>query len=77
MEHGETYDQGTIREIREELGLSVELFDNKRPDYVNEQFLKDKHYVILASAGYAAEDAHREKNEELVNKWFEYPKDIH
>ena len=36
LEPNETYIQATAREVEEELGIDVELFDTHRPDYINE-----------------------------------------
>lgn len=61
--------------MSEELGLSAELFNAKRPDYINELIMKDKQYMVLASAAYCDESAAKAQNENLVNQWFEYPRD--
>ena len=48
---GETYLEATAREIREELGLDIELLRPHRPDFVRETIEPDQyHFIILASA---------------------------
>lgn len=37
--------------------------------------MKDKQYMVLASAAYCDESAAKAQNENLVNQWFEYPRD--
>ena len=64
LELGETYSQATSREVREELGLQVELYDEQRPDYINEIIFNDKQYMIVSTAAYVAEDSIRSQDHE-------------
>ncbi len=52
---GETYLEATKREIREELGIDIELLRPDRPDFVKETIQPDEyHFIILASAAVPA-----------------------
>ena len=48
---GETYIEASVREIREEVGLDIELLRPDRPDFVREMIQPDQyHFIILTSA---------------------------
>ena len=46
----EQYTDATLREVREETGLEVELISPKRPEYINEAITGDNHYLIIVSS---------------------------
>ena len=43
---GETYLEASVREIREEVGLEIELLRPHRPDFVREMIQPDEYHFI-------------------------------
>ena len=52
------------------------MFDEKRPEYVNEIIVNDKHYVILASAGWVIGERSAKYERNIEGKWMEWPGEV-
>ena len=71
QEIGETYIEACAREVREEVGLDIELLRPHRPDYVRETIEPEQyHFIILSSAAVPTNDIVHPDKENIVSKWF-------
>jgi len=77
LELQETHSEATVREIKEELGLTLRLFNPQQVDYINYQVHKSTLYMVLVSCGFVDENELPETgSESLVSRWFEYEREF-
>ena len=70
-EQNETFTEATLREVREETGLDVELLRPRRPDFVKELIAPGQyHFVILSSAAVPKSNHVNLEKEDIVSNWF-------
>ena len=71
QEMNENYLQATQREVKEEVGLDVELLRPERPDFAYEMISPEKyHFLILSSAAVLKSEKIHPEKEDIVAKWF-------
>ena len=71
MEPGESYQEATLREVKEEVGLDVTLLKPNQPDWVQDISSSDKQFMILTSAGVLTSDTVHPNKEDIISKWFD------
>ena len=66
----ETFQEATMREMREETGIEIDLIGRRRPSQVNEFINEHIHYMILTSFAIPKNDQMITNREDIVTKWF-------
>lgn len=69
----ETFQEATIREVREETGFEIDIIDKNRPDYVKDQIQEGKyHYLLVASSAVVV----KEGDPVIEGRWFNYEEEF-